>query len=102
MRTGERRVGAGTMIDERTAAKSATAPGKMTLVESLISRGGTSQAGSDPAGPPASVEIEAGVVVDFLIERGELDNDDGTQDGESDDGGAERGDALWPLSELWN
>jgi hypothetical protein len=71
------------MAEEGTAAKGATAPGKMTLVESLINRGGKSQAGSDPAGPPASVEIEAGVLVDFLIERDELDNEDGTQDGEA-------------------
>jgi hypothetical protein len=82
------------MAEEATAAKSATAPGKTTLVESLLSRGGTSQAGSDPAGPPASVEIEAGVLVDFLMERGELDNDDGTQDGEGDEGGAERGEHV--------
>lgn len=90
MRTGERRVGAASGAHEESgAAKGSVSPGKRTLVESLMRRGGQSQGGGGgEAEQPTNVEIEAGALVDILGERGELDESGDIQDGASEDSGS--------------
>lgn len=85
MKNGERRGGvAGLAREESGETGGPATPGKRTLVEALLSRGG--QEHRDPAAAqPRAVEISAGALVELLEQRGELDDGD-AQGGDEEDG----------------